>query len=114
MTESNGVLGGEMKAGSAGKGALLGFLGIGLACLGCCLAPILGTLAFAGLGSSILALFSTHGTLVALIAGAIGLATVWMWKGRSKACCTSPGGAGCSSSGCDITANAPDGDKSKP
>lgn len=102
MLELNGVLRDENKAGKAGKagkGAMLGFLAIGLACMGCCLTPILGTLAFAGLGASMLALIQSHSTLVALMAAGIGLTMLWLWRKRSKACCASPD-ADCSGTGC--------------
>ena len=101
MTEMDSVLRGKMNAGKAGKGVLLGFLGIGLACLGCCLAPILGSVAFAGLGTSIPARINSHSMLIALVAGSIGLTMLWVWRKRSKNCCGGPN-ADSSTRGCRV------------
>ena len=88
-------------AGKVGKSALIGFLGVGLACLGCCLAPILGTVALAGTGASLLALISNRPLLASLVAGSIGLAILWIWKSQRMACCATPN-ATCSSNGCGM------------
>jgi hypothetical protein len=49
MGEFTTVSAGKMGSGKGGKVASPGFLGMSLACLGCCLAPILVTAAFAGI-----------------------------------------------------------------
>lgn len=96
----------KIEGGKLGKGTWIGFLGVALACAGCCLAPMLGTMAFAGAVASLLALFSNRPVLVALLTVVFSLAVLWTWKSRKKDCCADPTEA-CSSTGCEIKKNDP-------
>lgn len=86
-------------SGKIGKRTWVGFLGVGLACLGCCLAPLLGTVALAGAGAAMLGSISNHPILATLLAGSLGLALFWIWRSRKQSCCPNPS-TSCSSNAC--------------
>ena len=101
MSKWNGVKATEIREGRVAKRAMLGFLGVGLACLGCCLVSVLGTVALGGLASTVLALISTHFYVAILIGVITGLGILWVRNGRSKGCCASPD-ADCDSGSCAV------------
>lgn len=83
------------------KGLGLGALGLGFACIGCCLAPLAGVFLATGAGAGIAGLFFSNPLLLGILGGTLALLGFWVWKSRQVSCCTS-GGAGCGNRGCGI------------
>lgn len=84
-----------------GGGLGLGILGLGAACLGCCLAPLLGIFLATGAGASMAAMLSSRPVLVGILGGTLVLGVAWLWMLRKKSCCSNPG-VGCSETQCQI------------
>jgi hypothetical protein len=101
MGNGNQSAAGVLKAPKIRKGLGLGALGLGLACLGCCLAPLLGLAAATGAGAAVWAAPAIDSVLMGLAAGGLALAGFWMWKTRRKSCCSAPG-TGCGPDGCGL------------
>jgi threonine/homoserine efflux transporter RhtA len=78
-------------------------LGLGLACLGCCLIPMLGLLAAGGVVASIFSVLSSFPASIAILSGGMVLAAWFAYRRRTKACRPQPGCA-CGTSGCRLGA----------
>lgn len=83
--------------GRAGKGLGLGMLGLGAACLGCCLAPLAGVAIAAGTGTGLAA--ALPGLWMPVLAGVAVLGAIAYLRRRKVACCPDPA-SGCSTSRC--------------
>ncbi len=89
------------RTGKTWKGLGLGALGVGLACLGCCLAPFLGVLLTVGAGASFAGFFRSWTLLAVLGTLALVLAIFVVRKSRRAACCPQPGSE-CGADSCRI------------
>ena len=87
----------------------IGVIGLGIACLGCCLAPLLSIFAATTIGASILAGISSKSVLVGLSVAAIFLSAYLVWKLRRKSCC-STSASNCKSNQCGIHFPKSDGE----
>lgn len=79
------------RTGKTQNGLGLGALGVGLACLGCCLAPFLGVILTAGAAASFASFFRSWTLLAVLGTLALVLAIFVVRKSKRAACCPQPG-----------------------
>lgn len=75
------------------KGTGLGMLGIALACLGCCLPPLLGALSATGIASGIAVLASRWAAIAVALMGIAGIGTFLVLRRSKGGCCSAPGTA---------------------
>lgn len=92
---------GTGRSGKTWKGLGLGASSLGLACLGCCLAPILGIFLTAGTGAVLAGFFRSWVSLAILSCLALAMLIFLTRKAWRISCCSSPG-SDCRTESCGI------------
>jgi hypothetical protein len=92
---------GKPKRKSIWKGLGLGALGLVLACVGCCIAPLIGVFFTTSAGAGIAGMLSSRALLFGSLGGGFAILVYVAWKSRQISCCSSPGSA-CGNKGCGV------------